>query len=68
MLYLALSESGLARAVKLKRKEDQIVLLFPCAAREGVLGAKGIVKSGTITPSMLSEIILHNRQRIISLR
>lgn len=68
MLHLALTRNGLERALKSRRDGDVVVALFPCELPEGVLGAQGIVRGGTITPSMLADLIFHNRPRIISWR
>lgn len=68
MLHLVLTQNGLERALKSRADGDTVVALFPCDLPEGVLGAAGIVRGGTITPSMLADLILHNRPRIISWR
>jgi hypothetical protein len=68
MLHLALARSGLERAVRSRREGDVIVALFPCVLQDGVLGASGIVRGGTVTPQKLCELILKNSPRIVSWR
>ncbi|MGN0909723.1 MAG: hypothetical protein ACI4NA_08890 [Succinivibrio sp.] len=68
MLHLAFTRSGLERALKARAAGDAVVALFPCVLPQGVLGARGLVLGGTITPSMLCDLILNNSPRIISWR
>ncbi len=68
MLHLVLTRNGLERALKSRKDGDVVVALFPCEIPEGVLGAQGIVRGGTVTPSMLADLIFKHRPHITSWR